>query len=72
MKADCSVHLKLEKEYHDRYLKYCKIIGASKIDLMRYMLDLIAMMNADDETMSDFSNVYKHWLRERVRNAEAR
>lgn len=72
MKADCSVHLKLEKEYHDRYLEYCKLVGGSKIDLMRYMLDLIAMMNADDASMSDFSNGFKHWLRERVRNAKTR
>lgn len=44
-----TVQLKLEQEYHDRFLALCKRFGVSKADLVRFMLDTVENWGVQDD-----------------------
>lgn len=44
-----TAQLKLEQEYHDKILTYCRRFGVSKADLVRFMLDTLESWGVQDE-----------------------
>ena len=43
-----TVQIKLEKEYHDKLLAFCKRNGVSKADVIRYMIDTLQLDGVSD------------------------
>lgn len=46
-----TVQLKLEEEYHDRLMAFCKRSGVSKADAVRFMIDTV---NLEEVTDAEF------------------
>ena len=43
-----TIQIKLEKEYHDKLLVFCKRNGASKAEAIRYMIDTLQLNEVSD------------------------
>jgi hypothetical protein len=50
-----TVQLKLEEDYHDRLMVFCKRCGVTKADAIRFMIDTI---NLEEVTDAEFDRWY--------------
>ena len=43
-----TVQVKLEDTYHDKLLAFCRRNGATKADVIRYMIDTLQLIEVND------------------------
>ena len=55
-----SIQIKLEKEYHDKFLAFCKRNGASKTEAIRYMIDTLQLNEVSDVEFDRWFDTRKH------------
>jgi len=55
-----TIQIKLEKEYHDKLLAFCKRNGASKAEAIRYMIDTLQLNEVSDVEFDRWFDTRKH------------
>ena len=54
-----NMQVKLEKEYHDRLMAFCRRNGTTKADALRYMMDTLQLMEKNDAEFDRWYDTHK-------------
>lgn len=54
-----NMQVKLEKEYHDRLMAFCRRNGTTKADALRYMMDTLQLTEKNDAEFDRWYDTHK-------------
>lgn len=54
-----NMQVKLENEYHDKLMAFCQRNGATKADVIRYMIDTLGLTGVNDVEFDRWYDTHK-------------
>lgn len=53
-KERCNIQIKIEKEYHDQFVAFCKKHGMTKAEALRFFIDTFNLDDLDEDYIRNY------------------